>query len=63
MSALRALADLRSQRARPVLERIAGEPTTRGRSDEAQAQRERVRVAQIGIDKLERAIDAGKARP
>ena len=63
MSALRALADLRSQRARPVLERIAGEPTTRGRSDEAQAQRERVRVTQIGIDKLERAIAAGKARP
>jgi hypothetical protein len=54
LSALRALADLRSERARPVLERIARESTTRGRSDAAQRQRERVRIAQKGLGKLDR---------
>jgi hypothetical protein len=63
MSALRSLADLRSQRARPVLERIANEPTTRGRSDEAQRQRDRVRIAEKGLQKLDRAVAAGKAQP
>jgi hypothetical protein len=63
MSALRSLADLRSERARPVLERIADEPTTRGRSDEAQRQRDRVRIAENGLQKLHRAAAAGKARP
>jgi hypothetical protein len=55
MSALRALTDLKSERARPVLEAIAAEPTTRGRSDEAQRQRDRVRLAQKGLEKLDRA--------
>lgn len=63
MSALRSLADLKSERARPVLESIAGEPTTRGRSDEAQRQRDRVRIAEKGLQKLDRAVAAGKARP
>lgn len=63
MSALRSLADLKSERARPVLENIAGEPTTRGRSDEAQRQRHRVRIAEKGLQKLDRAVAAGKARP
>jgi hypothetical protein len=55
MVALRALADLKSERARPVLERIAAEPATRGRSDEAQRQRDRVRLADNGLRKLDRA--------
>lgn len=63
MSALRSLGDLRSERARSVLESIAGEPTTRGRSDEAQRQRDRVRIAEKGVQKLDRAVAAGKARP
>lgn len=63
VSALRALADLRSTRARPVLQAIASESATRGRSEDAQRQRERVRIAQRGIDKLDRAVAAGKARP
>jgi HEAT repeat protein len=63
MSALRSLADLKSERARPVLERIANEPTTRGRSDEAQRQRDRVRIAESGLQKLDRAVAAGKVRP
>jgi hypothetical protein len=63
LSALRSLGDLKSERARPVLESIAGEPTTRGRSDEAQHQRDRVRIAENGLQKLDRAVAAGKARP
>ncbi len=63
MSALRSLADVKSQRARPVLERIANEPTTRGRSDEAQRQRDRVRIAEKGLEKLDRAVAAGRAQP
>lgn len=63
MSALRSLADLKSQRARPVLERIASEPTTRRRNDEAQRQRDCVRIAQKGLQKLDRAVTAGKAQP
>lgn len=62
MSALRSLADLKPERARPVLERIAAEPTTRGRSDEAQRQRDRVRIAEKGLQKLDRAAARGKAR-
>ena len=63
MSALRSLGDLKSRRAHPVLERAANEPTTRGRSDAAQLQRDRVRIAQNGLEKLKRAVAAGKARP
>ena len=54
LSALRALTDIRSERARPVLERIAAEPTTRRRGDDAQHQRDRVRMAQRGLEKLDR---------
>lgn len=63
MSALRSLTDLKSGRARPVLERIASGPTTRGRSNEAQRQRDRVRIAKNGLGKLRRAVAAGKDRP
>jgi HEAT repeat protein len=62
-SALQALGGLRSERARPILERVASEPTTRGRSDEAQHQRDRVRIARRGLEKLERAVASGRARP
>ena len=55
MAALRALADLKSERARSALERIAAEPTSRGRTDEAQRQRDRVRLAENGLRKLDRA--------
>jgi len=54
MAALRALADLKSERARSALERIAAEPTSRGRTDEAQRQRDRVRLAENGLRKLDR---------
>lgn len=63
MSALRSLADLKSERARPVLARISHEPTTRGRSDRAQHQRDRVRIAGKGLQKLDRAAATGKSRP
>jgi hypothetical protein len=63
MSALRSLADLKSQRAHPVLERIANKPTTRGRGDEAQRRRDHVRIAEKGLQKLDRAVAAGKAQP
>jgi hypothetical protein len=54
LSALQALSALKSERARPVLERIAAEPTTRRRGDDAQHQRDRVRIAQKGLEKLDR---------
>ena len=54
ISALQALSALKSERARPVLERIATEPTTRRRGDDAQGQRDRVRIAQKGLEKLDR---------
>jgi hypothetical protein len=55
LAALRSLADLRSERARPTLERVAEEPTTRKRTEEAQQQRDRVRIAQNGLTKLDKA--------
>jgi hypothetical protein len=55
VSALDALSALKAERARPVLERIAREPTTGGRSDEAQRRRDRVRTAQKALQKLDRA--------
>ena len=63
MAALHALTDLRSERARPALERIAAEPTTRRRNDEAQRQRSRVHVAGKGLEKLDKAVAAGRAVP
>lgn len=63
MSALRSLADLKSERSRPVLARISHEPTTRGRSDRAQHQRDRVRIAEKGLQKLDRAAATGKSKP
>ncbi len=54
LSALQALSSLKSERARPVLEHIAAEPTTRRRGDDAQHQRDRVRIAQKGLEKLDR---------
>jgi hypothetical protein len=51
---LQALSEIKSERARPVLERIAAEPTTRRRGDDAQRQRDRVRIAQRGLEKLDR---------
>lgn len=63
MAALQALSDLKSVRARPVLETLAGQPTTRKRDDASQRARMRVEVAQHALEKLDRAIAAGKARP
>jgi len=63
MSALRALADLRSERGRPYLEAVASEPKPRGRSDEDQGARDRVDVAKRGLQKLDKARAAGKSRP
>ena len=63
MPALRALADLRSERARPVLAAVAGEPKPRGRSDDDQLARIRIDVAERGLSKLDKARARGKARP
>jgi len=62
-AALQALCGLRSRRARPVLERIAAEPSTGARTDAAQRQRDRVRMAARGLEQLDRAEAAGRARP
>ena len=62
MSALRALADLRSERARPVLEVAAGQPRPRGRSEADELARDRIDVAQQGLNKLTKARSNGKAR-
>lgn len=63
LSALRALADLRSERALPTLEAIAARPRPRGRSDADEFERARVDIARGGIEKLQRARAAGKSRP
>ncbi len=62
-AALQALCGLRSRRARPALERIAGEPSTGARTDAAQRQRDRVRMAARGLEQLDRAEAAGQSRP
>jgi hypothetical protein len=62
-SAFRALADLRSERARPYLEAVASGPKPRGRSDADQWQRDRIAIAQKGLKKLDKARAAGKSRP
>ncbi|HLX21487.1 MAG TPA: hypothetical protein VKR23_15185 [Gaiellaceae bacterium] len=62
MSALRALADLRSERGRPYLEAVASEPKPRGRSDADQGARDRIAVAKRGLEKLDKARAAGKSR-
>jgi hypothetical protein len=56
LAAVRALANLKSERARPALERIAREPTTRGRGDAAQRGRDRVRLAETGLQRLDRRV-------
>jgi hypothetical protein len=52
--ALRALAELRSRRTRPVLERIAGQDDQ---------ERARIDIARRGLEKLAKAEADGKARP
>ncbi len=63
VSALRALADLRSERGRPVLQAIAAEPKPRGRSDEDRLARVRIEIAERGLEKLDKASARGKSRP
>lgn len=63
MSALRAVADLRSERGRAALEAIAGQPQPKGRGAEAQLARARIDVAVRGLQKLEKARATGKSRP
>jgi hypothetical protein len=63
MPALRALADLRSERARQILEAIAAEEKPRARSDEDLLARVRIEVAERGLEKLEKARARGKSRP
>ncbi len=63
IDALHALADLRSERARPVLEAFAAQPRPRGRSDDALRQQARVDVAAKGLAKLDKARANGRARP
>jgi len=63
LSALRALGDLRSERARPALEPIASEHKPRGRSDDDHRARLRIEIAERGLEKLEKARARGKSRP
>ena len=61
--ALRALADLRSERGRSVLKAIAAEPKPRGHSEEDRLSRVRIEVAERGLEKLDKARARGKSRP
>ena len=61
-SALVALGDLRSERARSVLESIAAEPSTRKRTEAAERQRDRVRDASNRLAKLNKAAASGRAQ-
>ena len=63
LDALRALGDLRSERAASVFAPIAATPKPRGRSDEAEMVRIRIKVAERGLEKLAKARAAGKSRP
>ena len=63
VNALRALADLRSERGEAVLAPIAAEAKPRGRSDEDQDARTRIDIAQGGLDKLAKARAKGRSRP
>jgi hypothetical protein len=63
LSALRALADLRSERALPVLGDLAREPKPPGRTQEDDFARMRIEVAERGLEKLRKARAAGKSRP
>jgi len=64
MPALYALSDLRSERAEPVLRRIAAEPRPprRAEDDAAELARSRIDVARKALAKLEKARAAGRAR-
>ena len=61
--ALRALADLRSERGAPIFEAIAAEPRPRGSKPEDDLARTRIDVAQAGLEKLAKARANGKSRP
>ena len=63
LPALRALADLRSEQALPVLEAIARQPRPRGRNDADERERTRIDIAQGGLEKLRKARANGKSRP
>jgi sulfite reductase beta subunit-like hemoprotein len=63
LPALRALADLRSERALPVLEAIVRHPRPRGRNDADERERTRIDIAQGGLEKLRKARAKGKSRP
>ena len=61
--ALRALANLHSERGWPIFEAIAARPKPRGRKLEDDIERTRIEVAQGGPDKLAKARAKGKSRP
>lgn len=65
MPALYALSDLGSERAEPTLRRIAGEPPPKRSADDEHADRARARIraAKRGLEKLEKARQAGKSAP
>jgi hypothetical protein len=62
-NALHALADLRSERAEVVLERLAAQPRPSGRDEAAEHVRAEIAMAQHGLTKLAKARAAGKSRP
>jgi hypothetical protein len=61
--ALRALADMRSQRGLPVLEAIAREARPRGRNDDDELARTRIDIARRGMKKMQKAQANGTSRP
>jgi hypothetical protein len=65
MPALHALGDLRSERAEPVLRRIAAEPRPKrsARDDGADRARARIEAAERGLAKLEKARRASRSVP
>ncbi|HEX8104124.1 MAG TPA: HEAT repeat domain-containing protein [Solirubrobacteraceae bacterium] len=68
MPALYALSDMKSERARPVLERLAAAPLpprrrTRDPEDPHDLRGTRVKVAKRALEKLDKARAGGRARP
>jgi tetratricopeptide (TPR) repeat protein len=62
-NALHALADLRSERAEPILRALAAQPRPEGRDAASEHVRAEIAIAQHGLAKLAKARAAGKSRP
>ena len=61
--ALRALGNLRTERAQPIFEEFAARPKPRGYTLEESREDTRIEFAQAGLAKLAKARAKGKSRP